>query len=180
MKLLSWVRKLSRREKYAIYGATGIICLLLVYHILIAPLTEAKERLDRALGAKTRINEEMMALKAEYQTISQRSRASASQYAGRKANFTLFSFLDQLAGEAKMKDFITYMKPSTSSPKNSPYRIAKVEMRFQDVTLAQLSTYLYKVETSRNLVWVKRLSISKDTKQPGFVNAVLQVETSET
>lgn len=179
MKLLSVAKKLNKREKYAVYGAAGIICLLLLHYVLIAPLTDARGRLDRKLTAKIRINEDMIALRSEYRAIDKRTQASASRFSDRKAGFTLFAFLDQLAGEAEMKDFITYMKPSTTSPKDSPYKIAKVEMRFQDVTLSQLSTYLFKVETSQNLAWVKRLSISKDSKQPGFVNAILQVETSE-
>ena len=179
MKLLSVAKKLNRREKYAVYGAAGIICLLLLHYVLIAPIADAKGRLDRKLDAKIRINEDMMALKTEYRAMDEQAQASVSRFSDRKADFTLFSFLDQLAGEAEMKDFITYMKPSTTSPKDSPYKIAKVEMRFQNITLEQLSTYLFKVETSQNLVWVKRLSISKDGKLPGFVNAILQVETSE-
>jgi len=35
------------------------------------------------------------------------------------------------------------------------------------------------VETSKNMVYVKRLSISKTGKLEGFVDAVLQVETVE-
>ena len=34
-------------------------------------------------------------------------------------------------------------------------------------------------ETSKNMVHIKRLSISKTGKQEGFVDAVLQVETVE-
>lgn len=70
------------------------------------------------------------------------------------------------------------MRPSTSKPKDSPYEISQVEMKLQSITMEQLTTYLHKVETSKDIVFVKRLSVSKDSKQEGFINAVLQVETS--
>jgi hypothetical protein len=35
------------------------------------------------------------------------------------------------------------------------------------------------VETSKNIVRIKKLSISKTGKQEDFIDAVLQVETSE-
>jgi general secretion pathway protein M len=82
-------------------------------------------------------------------------------------------------GEAGIKDKITYMKPSSSVLKNSPYKTSIVEMKLQSVTLAELADYLYRVETSENFVSVKRISISKLGKQEASVNAVLQVETLE-
>ncbi len=179
INILAMARKLSRRERYAVWGATGVIGLLLLHQVVITPLTEARERLTRSLAAKIRISEEMIVLRSEYETVKKQAAASNSRFAGRSADFTLFSFLDQLAGQAAVKDHITYMKPSTSSPKDSPYRIAQVEMKFQNMTIEQLTTYLHKVETSANQVSVKRLSISKDSKQAGFIDAVLQVETSE-
>jgi general secretion pathway protein M len=52
-------------------------------------------------------------------------------------------------------------------------------MKLQNTTLKELTAYLYRVETSENIVFIKRLSISKTVKQAGFINAVLQAETSE-
>ena len=71
------------------------------------------------------------------------------------------------------------MKPSTTVQKNNSYKISQVEMKFKDLTLEQLTTYLHMVETSKNMVSIERLSISKTGKQEGFIDAVLQVETVE-
>ena len=173
-------RKFSRREKYAIYGGAGLIGLMLLNWLIISPLTEAQEARSRSLVAKTKIRDSIITMKSEYEAIKRRASASAQRFSGRKANFTLFSFLDSLAGDAAIKQHITYMKPSTSTPKGSPYKISHVEMKLQNITMEQLTTYLHKVETSKNMVFVKRLSVSKDSKQKGFINAVLQVETSAT
>ncbi len=173
-------RELSKREKYAIYGGSGLVCLMLLNWLIIPPLRDAHGARSGTLAARTADREDMLNMKSEYEGIKRRASASARRFAGRKSGFTLFSFLDSLAGDAEIKEHITYMKPSTSSPKGSPYRISQVEMKLQNITMAQLTTYLHKVETSKNMVSVKRLSVSRDKKQEGFIDAVLQVETSAT
>ena len=52
-------------------------------------------------------------------------------------------------------------------------------MKLQGIDLKQLTTYLYRVETSRNMVFIKRLSVSKPEKGEATINAVLNVETYE-
>jgi general secretion pathway protein M len=54
-----------------------------------------------------------------------------------------------------------------------------VEMKLDGITLKQLTTYLHGVETSKNMVDVKRISISKKDKKQRLLTAVLQVETVE-
>jgi len=179
MRIPAIVRKLNRRERYVVYGASVVVTLMMLHWLIVSPLTDSRRRMARSLAAKTRISGEMMALASEYNRIKAIAAASATIPGGRRTDFTLFSFLDQQVGGSRMKEHITYMKPSTATPKNSPYRIAQVEMKFQSITIEQLTTYLHKVETSKNRVSVKRLSISKDTKQSGLINAVLQVEAPE-
>jgi general secretion pathway protein M len=174
------VRRFTGREKYVVYGGAGLMGLFLLHLLVISPLIGAHDARSRSLQAKTIIRDDIIRMKSEYQAIQRRASASTQRFAGRKANFTLFSFLDSLAGDAEIKEHITYMKPSTSTPKDSPYKISLVEMKLQNITMAQLTTYLHKVETSKNMVFVKRLSVSKEGKQDGSINAVLQVETSET
>jgi general secretion pathway protein M len=97
----------------------------------------------------------------------------------RPKGFTLFSFLDQLAGQAGLKDNIDYMKPTTTTHENSPYKTSVVETKLKAVTLERLTAYIYMIETSSNMVSLKRLSISKKSKQTGYVDAVLLAETIE-
>jgi general secretion pathway protein M len=71
------------------------------------------------------------------------------------------------------------MKPSTSVKEDSGLKISRVELKLQEVTMKDLTAYLFKVETSENMVIVKRLSVTKTGKDTGLVSAVLQVETFE-
>jgi len=92
----------------------------------------------------------------------------------------LFSFLDDLAGNAGVKDHISYMKPSTTVQQNSDLKVSNVEMKLQGINLDHLTSYLHMIETSPNMVLIKSLSISKQGKQEGMINAILRLETIET
>lgn len=171
--------KLSKREKYSIYLIAGFICLFVFFQFILFPFIDERDRLKRTIKVKTKILKEMIVLKSEYDMIKKKYDLSKNLIAKRKKGFTLFSFLDKNTGEAGIKDHISYMKPSSSVQKNSKYKISLVEMKLQAITIEQLTTYLYKIETSKNNVFIKRISITKTGKQEQFINAVLHVETIE-
>ena len=173
------IKKLTKREKYTIYALSGAILLFILVQFIVFPTIDKRKRLKRTLQVKEDALLEMIALKSEYDAIEKRTNLAKVSFENREKGFTLFSFLDRLTGKARIKEYVTYMKPSTTVQKNNSYKISQVEMKLQGLTLQQLTTYLHMVETSKNMVYVKRLSISKTGKQEGFVDAVLQVETVE-
>ena len=174
------LKKLNRREKYIVYGACGLIGLLIIVQFVITPFVENKNRMKRSLQTKTTELAEMRRLQAEHKGLKAKSQMSQSIIGKRAKDFTLYSFMNQLAGQAGIKDRISYMRPTTTAQKNSSYKLSRVEMKLDDVTLEQLASYLYGIETSKNMVIVKKLSISKKEKEEGLVNVILQVETLET
>ena len=173
------IKKLTRRERTSLFVAAGAICVLIVMQGIVFPAFDKRSRLERILEAKTKIFQEMTVLKSEYDTITKETTLSKELFDNREKGFTLFSFLDKLTSEAGIKDRINYMKPSTLAQKNSPYKTSTVEMKIQGITLKQLLTYLHRVETSENGVAVTRLSVSKTGDTKGFIDALLQVETTE-
>ena len=176
---LNKLKNLNKREKYAVYAASGLIAFFLLIQVIISPIINKRERLTRALQAKTKILEEMRILQSEYGIIGERAGLSKKRFQARSNDFTLFSFLDRLADKSGIKNHITYMKPSTSAREKSGYKVSKVEMKLQSITLKQLTAYLHGVETSKNVVSIKRISIVKTGIKEGYVNAVLQIETVE-
>jgi len=179
MKLPATLKKMNKRERYAIMLAAGVIGIFLIVTFIVEPFLSKADELKKSLHAKAVMLEQMRQLQSEYGTLTQKAEVSKALFSRRQKGFKLFSFLDQLAGEAGIKDQITYMKPSTKVQLNSPYKISRVEMKLDAITLKQLTTYLYGVETSKNMVDIKRISISKKDKKQGFLTAVLQVETVE-
>jgi len=170
-------KKLSKREQYAVALAGAAICLFIFLQFIVFPLTDKRDRNANALEAKRQLLDDMIRMKGEYENLNQKASLAKRRFTGRKPGFTLFSFMDEMAGKAGIKDKITYMKPSSSTQKNSPVKISQVELKLQAVTLKQITAYLHMVETSRNMIFVRRLSISKPGKTDGVINVVLQVET---
>ncbi len=179
MMMPAKLKKLNKRERYAIIAAASIIGIFLFATFIVGPFFSRTDQMKRNLQTKAVMFEQMRQLQAEYAALTQRTQISKSQFRHRQKGFTLFSFLDRLTGEAGIKDRISYMKPSKKVQKNSPYKISRVEMKLEAITLEQLTTYLYGVETSKNMVDIKKISISKKDKKQGLITAVLQVETVE-
>jgi len=173
------IKKLTKREKYAIYALSGAILLFILIQFIVFPSIDKRKRLKRTLQVKEDALLEMIALKSDYDAIEKRTNLAKVRFENREKGFTLFSFLDSLTGKARIKEYVTYMKPSTTVQKDNLYKISQVEMKLQGLTLQQLTTYLHMIETSKNMVYIKRLSISKTGEQESFIDVVLQVETVE-
>jgi general secretion pathway protein M len=173
------LKKLNRREKYIIYAAGCVIGLLILVHFVVTPFFESRKQMQRSLQTKKGELEEMRRLQSEHAALKGKLQVSKTRFNKREKGFTLYSFLNQLAGQTGIKDRISYMKPTKTIQKNSKYKISRVEMKLDSITLEQLAKYLYSVETSKNVVMVKKVSISKKEKKQGLINVILQVETME-
>jgi general secretion pathway protein M len=168
--------KLARREKYLVSVALFFIATFLLFQFLIFPFFETRERIKRGVRAKEGALREMIRLSSEYQRYRRGSQSIEQVVASRRKGFTLFSFLEMAAGEAGVKPYITYMKPSTSAG-TGPYKESLVEMKLEAIILPQLIGYLYRIESPSSLVSIKRISIKENKKGSGYLDAILQVMT---
>jgi general secretion pathway protein M len=179
MKLPTIFKNLNKRERYGILLAAGVIGIFIIAVFIVEPFLSRSANMKNSRQTKADMLVEMQKLQSEYTALTQQTKVSKSRFQRRQKGFTLFSFLDRLAGESGIKDRISYMKPTKKVQKNSPYKISRVEMKLESITLEQLTNYLYGVETSKNMVDIKKISISKKDKNQGLLTAVLQVETVE-
>lgn len=170
--------KLAKREKYVVMIASCFIIIFFLFQLFIFPFFEKRERLQKGILIKKKEFNEMGMLIAEYQTLQSNSKGIDNILAQRKKGFTLFSFLEQEAGAAQIKDHIKSMKPSTSKG-TGPYKELMVEMDLNTLTLRQLVDYLYRIESSHDMILVKRISIAENKKAAGLLDAKLQVMTFE-
>ena len=170
--------RLNRRERIAVIAAAACVFVFVVVEFIITPITERRTRLEAILRQKQSVLAEMQSMKREYMSLKGENERFRQNFTARPQGFTLFSFLDQLAGEAGVKDNIAYMKPSKSRPKNSLYPLSMVELKLERISITQLTPYIHMVETSKNMVFIRRISITKTGKE-GLIDAIIQVETFE-
>ena len=170
--------KLARREKFFVMAAVLFIAIFFLFQFLIFPFFTAKRKIQKGVQAKENALKEMVVLISEFKRYKNDSQGIKKVLGHRKRGFSLFSFLEKAAGDADVKEHIKYMKPSTSVGPD-PYKESLVEIKLELVTLKQIIDYLYKIESTDNVVIVKRFSANENKKKTGYLNAILQVLTFE-
>lgn len=168
--------KLAKREKYLVSLAACAIAVFLLFHLLIFPFFEKRDRMKRGVRSKEQGLREIARLSAQYQSYKRGSLGIKQVLSQRKKGFTLFSFLEKAAGNAQVKNHIKYMKPSESQS-TGPYKESVVEMKLEGITLKQLVEYLHGIESPENVIRVKRISLKENKRESGYLDAVLQVLT---
>lgn len=181
MKLLRpFLAKLSPREKMAVSIGICFVGIFIIMRFVLFPFVDTRDRLRRGLAVHSRNYDEITLLKSKYLDLQQRAANSKLRFDRRKRGFTLYSFLEKLAGQVGInKERIIYMKPTSSKQKDSPYTLSLVEMKLEGISLEQITRFLYRVETSNNMINVRRLSLNKKEDKGGLLNIILQVETFE-
>jgi general secretion pathway protein M len=174
---LSLATYFKGRERVALVIAGAAVVIFLVLQVIIFPAVGRRDSLRKQIVFKTEALQEIRAQKTEYQRLSQNTKHTQARIQKRAKTFTLFSYIDQLAGKSGIKGNIASMKPSTTNIKNSSFKLSSVEMKLNSLTMEQLTTFLHGLEDPKNVVWIKRISISKADKNEGLLNAVLQTET---
>jgi general secretion pathway protein M len=168
---------LQRRERIIVAAAGVVLLVLIALQLTVFPVIDRRDHLRNQIRTQRAALGQMHDLKREYDALTRFTRNMERQLKQRPKNFTLFSFTDRLAGKSGLKQNIAYMKPSTSNLKNSPYSLSMVELKLNSLTLLQLTTFLHGIEDPSKIVWVKRLSVTKEDKDEGLINAVVQLET---
>ncbi len=170
---------INKREKIAVSAAAAAVVIFLVLQLVVLPLFEKNDRLTGLLATRQAELEQIRRLQAQHRQMTVTLEQAQHHMQARRQGFTLFSYLEALAGQTDVKRHIAYMRPTTTSIPDSPYRLSMVEMKLQDITMAQLLAYLHGIETSQNMIAVKRLSISKGEQKTDLINTVFQVTTLE-
>jgi general secretion pathway protein M len=168
--------RLEKREKVFVSLGVGFVMIFLLAHFIVFPFFDRRETLKRGIAAKRSGLKEISALSAQYATYTQEAKGLERHLGRRKKGFTLFSFLEQAAGRAGVKDHIKYMKPSDAQA-SGRLKESMVEMRLDRINLRQLVDYLYLIESPEYLVSIKRASIRESQGDPAYLDAVMQVVT---
>lgn len=173
----SGIEKLNSRERWVLFGGIGFVACFLLLQLVIIPVLDARNNLEKSIARKKQELIEIKLLQQEYYTLKSEEGTIQARINQRPAGFTLFTFLDQKATEAKVKKQIMYMKPSTVT--GDELNEAMVEMKLQQITLADLVGFLRLVESDENVVFIRRFSIQESGDKQGYFDSILQIVTFE-
>lgn len=168
--------KLEQREKITILIGVGFLVCFVILQFGISPYLEADNSLDKSISKRRSDLIELQSLQQEFIRLKSQAGGIREQLKERPANFSLFSFLDSQASRAEIKEFISYMKPSTSEG-DGDLQESVVEMKLQKISLEQLVKYLQLIESPENVVSIKRVSIQESGKEEGLLEVIMQIVT---
>lgn len=168
--------KLARREKIIVSAGACLVGLFVLLVFFVFPFFSGRTKARRSIEVDKQRLQEVMNLSVEYEALQRQPGGVQEALAGRDKGFTLFAFLEGVAGQAGLKDRIKYIKPSTSQDKGQ-YKVSSVEMQFEGITMRQLFDYLHRIEDPENVVKIKRISIKKHKEKSGYVDATMQALT---
>jgi general secretion pathway protein M len=171
------VRRLSRREKIAVGLTVAVLSAIVLTEWVVLPTFERRDRLERQVASKMTTLEEIHTLAEAYGKVKALADWQQARMKRREKGFTLFSYMDRLAGKAEIKSRITYMRPSTVRDDQQDRQIDRVEMKIQGAAMDRLVRFIHGIEAGESIVWIRRLAISRTGKNEEGLNAVFQVET---
>ena len=169
--------KLGKKEKYIIYGATCLIAIFILVNFLVIPFFKERGRLRKGIEKAEDDLKEIATLSVVYQGYQKGSMDVKRIIEARDRRFTLASYLEEAARRTEVKDYISGMTSSPSSSKGGLYEESTVELKLNGINTEQLVRYLYAIEKPKDLIFIKRITISDNKKQEGYLDSVIQVLT---
>lgn len=170
--------KLDRTQmNYVLFGGLAFAALLF-YLVVISPGLSRQERLERSLSRREADLAKISELKRKWENFK-RDQSEVEQSLGKRGDrFTLLSYLEGVTREAGIDKNIQYIKPVTFPPSEGAFKPEGIEMSLDNVGMEQLVNFLYKVEHSGNLLFVKRIKILKTSRgASSSLKVTLQVNT---
>jgi len=168
--------KLEKREKrVVVVGAVFLVCFAF-FHFTVSPLLQARQQIQKALIQKKEDIKKIRQLQEEYRHRQNQAVNIQNRLQKRSPSFTLFSFIEERATKAKVKQQINSMTPSTSEG-DGPLQESRVDLKLEKISLQQLVDFLQQVESTDDVVAIKRISIQENSKEEGLLDVVMQIIT---
>ncbi|MCX5869100.1 MAG: type II secretion system protein GspM [Deltaproteobacteria bacterium] len=168
--------KLEKREKRVVVaGAIFLICFAL-FHFTVSPLLQARQQTQKALIQKKEDIKKIRQLQEEYRQLQNQAVNIQNRLQKRSPSFTLFSFIEERATKAKVKQQINSMTPSTSEG-DGPLQESRVDLKLEKISLQQLVDFLQQIESTDDVVAIKRISIQENSKEEDLLDVVMQIIT---
>lgn len=172
----SGLNKLEKREKQIVTAGLIFLVCFAVFHFLVSPLLQARQQTQKALVHKKEDIQKISQLQAKYYKLQNQAVNIEERLQKRSPSFSLFSFIEEKATKAKVKQQINSMTPSTSEGEGS-LRESRVDLKLERISLQQLVDFLKEIESARDVVMIKRISIQENSREDGALDAVMQVIT---
>ena len=170
--------KLDRTQMTLLFFGGLFFVALLFYFVAISPGLSKQEQLEKSISKRKADLVKITELKKRWENFKRDQGEVEHALRSRGDRFTLLSFLEGITREIGIDKNIQYIKPVTFPPGESVFKPEGIEMSLDNVGMEQVVNFLYKVEHSRNVLFIKRIKILKaSTGSSSTLKVTLQVNT---
>lgn len=173
------MRLTPRGRSVILFGAV-LLAGLAIYILTIEPLAQRRDQLRSLTTRMSADLQEMRNLAGQYQTLSAAQARFKTQVQARGADFTPFSFLENTARESGLTGRIESMTPVASTAADDRPALAEFDVRMSGIGLAELTRFLYQVESSDKVFFVVGLNIRPRYLSPALLDVSLRLGTPKT
>lgn len=174
-KLMDFYVKLSLREKRILYGAVGLIGLILVERLVVHPIASKLAGLDRSIhDQKTAIRKSMHVL-LQKEKIMRESKQYASyslESKGPEEEMTgLLKEIEAIANHSSVT--LLYVKPvSAKESGNAKKYYASLEC---EAPMEEAVRFFYNIESAARLLKIEKYTISPKSKDSSIARCTVTV-----
>jgi hypothetical protein len=170
--------KLDRQQMTYVFFGGLVLVALFFYLIVISPGLEKQRQLERGIAKRKTDLVKITELKKKWESFKRDQNEVQQALRSRGDRFTLLSFLEGITREIGIDKNIQYIKPVTFPPSEAVFKPEGIEMSLDNVGMEQVVNFLYKVEHSGNLLFIKRIKILKTSRgSSSTLKVTLQVNT---
>ncbi len=169
--------RLSLREKWMLGGGGLVALVLILYFTQIDPTLARMAQLESLISRKEAALQEMQSLRGEYLSLSKKIQALELRLPA-ETTFSPLSFLEENAAKNGVRGNIAFIRPLTPQVQK-PYREIPVEVKLENVSLAQIIPFLTAVENAPQRLRIKRLAMKTRFSDPDKMDVTFLVLSYE-
>ena len=178
LALLDGFSRLGKREKRVLGGGAVFLLLLFAWLLVLSPLLEKMAWFDRKAVEKERDLVELAQIRENYLKVRNHvSQIEQKIDQGRK-DFPFPAYLENLAVEGKVKNKMTTLRPQSSQTFEN-LKESSMEVKLDDLTLAQAVDFISRVENAPEFLYIRDLHIRTRYSEPKNLDLTLIVSHYE-
>ena len=166
----------SQRERIIVAAGGSIVAAALIFLLIIDPLMETIDTLDRHARRKAKDSQELALVAQEYVAKHARMAKLEQRMPTPPAQFSLLAFMEEATTTAQIRDRIVGMQPQAPLVVQG-YQETSVDLRLDGVTLPQLLAFLIAIEQAPYDVQVHHLQMKPKYDNPVNLDATLRIVT---
>lgn len=167
-------RQMSQRERVLVLLGGIVVGCSLLFIVIIDPLVEKLDRLERQSVRKQKDLTELVSLGQDYATKRARLTQAESRMPGADQHFSLLTFIEEAATTAHIRERITGMQPQVQTLAQG-YEETAVDLRLEGVQLPDLLALLVAIDQAPYGLQVRHLQIRPKFDNPVNLDATVRV-----